>query len=255
MPSYYLLDHPNPNGDHFYRSRRGKVKACVVHITAMLQGTAGSDTSCERLARYAATTDRAVSWHSGSDADSSILLLPDDFTAFHVRGYNSSTIGHEINKVDVTWGDEDPIWVTQTLTQAADCLRPRLKALGIPLRKATKSELDRAISSGTAPVGLVSHSDLDPTRRRDPGADFPWARFLAMLEGVPTPTYITSEDNMAVIAKGSDNKKYLTDLVSIKRWIRRAPTVDALKADGIREIMDPEFDNILRDLPDGPEVP
>lgn len=251
---YYLLDHPNPNGDHFYRSRRKPVKACVIHITAMLQGVAGNDTSCERLARYAATTDRAVSWHSGSDADSSILLLPDSYTAFHVRGYNSSTIGHEINKVDISWSDEDPAWVTQTLTQAANCLRPRLKALGIPLRKATKAELDRAISSGTAPVGLVSHSDLDPTRRRDPGADFPWSRFLTMLEGAPSP-FIIKEDNMAVIAKGSDSKKYLTDLVSIKRWIRRAATVDALRADGIREIQDNELDNVLRHLPDGPEVP
>lgn len=188
--TYYLLDNPNPNGPNYYKTRRGSVLACVVHVTAGLQDTdGGPDSSAEKTARYAATTDRAVSWHSSSDSDSNFLLLPDSYTAFQCVGYNSRTIGHEISKTDVVWGDENPEWVKRTLFNAAESLRPRLKTLGIPLRHATKAELDHAIAVNGKPVGLVAHSDLDPTRRRDPGADFPWTRFLNLLVGTtPTPT-------------------------------------------------------------------
>lgn len=185
---YLLLDEPNPHGPHFYDSRRGSVLACVVHITAGLQGApSGVDRSAEQTARYAATTERKVSWHSGSDRDSSVLLLPDTYTAFQCQGYNSRTIGHEISKADISWADEDPTWVTRTLEMAAVSLRPRLKALGIPIRQATRAELDRAIAEGGGPVGLIGHAALDPTRRRDPGADSPWARFLKLLQTSPAP--------------------------------------------------------------------
>lgn len=188
MGDFYLLDHPNPHGQHFYRTRRGSVLACVIHITASLEDLDGvDDSSAERIARYAATTERAVSWHSGSDSDSHLRLLPDTYTAFHVKGYNSRTIGHEINKVNVDWESVPDAWVTSTLENAADCLRHRLKGLQIPLRWATKDELDRAIRVGGKPVGLIDHESLDPTRRRDPGRNFPRQRFLDLLAETPTP--------------------------------------------------------------------
>lgn len=182
---YYLLDRDTRRGS-YYTTRRGSVLAVVMHVTAGLQGRpTGADSSAEQTAKYAATTDRAVSWHSGSDTDSHLQLLPDSYTAFHVQGYNSRTVGHEISKRDVVWADEDPGWVTETLTQAADCLRPRVAALGIPLRWATRDELDRAIATNGRPVGFVDHSALDPSRRSDPGKDFPRARFLSLFAAVP----------------------------------------------------------------------
>lgn len=201
---YYLLDHPNPhapkraNGVRMFAyptrkvpaGTRHPVLAAVVHITAGLQDDDHdyrSDSSAEDTARYAATTERSVSWQSGSDANSSLLLLPDDYTAFQCVGYNSRTIGHEISKRDITWADEDPKWVSLTLQEAADCLRPRLKKLHIPIKHATKSELDRAITTNGNPVGLVDHSRLDPDRRRDPGPDFPWIKFLLLLAQTPVP--------------------------------------------------------------------
>lgn len=186
--SYFLLDNPNPNGRHYYASRRGSVLACVVHITAGLEDLDGvDDHSAEKTARYAATTSRQVSWHSGSDTDSRLLLLPDSYTAFHVKGYNSRTIGHEISKTDVDWAKMPESWVAATLFQAAESLRPRLKTLFIPIRHAAKSELDWAIAVGGKPVGLIDHELLDPTRRKDPGRNFPWVRFLDLLKGSPTP--------------------------------------------------------------------
>lgn len=186
---YYLLDHPNPNGRHYYTSRRGPLLAIVVHVTAGLQDQdlQGVDISAEAAARYAASTVREVSWHSGSDSDSFVKLLPASYTAWHVHGYNSATYGHEISKLDVTWSDEPPRWVVATLEQAAAGLAPVARAYGIPVRQATRAELDRAIATGGPPVGFIGHEPLDPDRRRDPGRDFPWTRFLdlvrAALEG------------------------------------------------------------------------
>lgn len=191
--SYYLLDHPNPHKDHFYATRRGSVLAIVVHITAGLEDLdTNADQSAEATARYAATTPKSVSWHSGSDTDSSLDLLPAEYTAFHVKGYNSRTYGHEISKAHTDWSTMDPVWVTATLTRAADHLGPIAKRLGIPLRWATRAELDHAIATNGDPVGFIDHHQLDPDRRSDPGLTrsgdtFPRDRFLGMMADEPEP--------------------------------------------------------------------
>lgn len=186
--SYYLLDHPNPNGDHFYRSRKHEPSLFVIHCTAGLEDLdALDDHSAEQTAKYAATTRRQASWHSGSDTDSSILLLPDSYTAWHCRGYNSRSVGHEISKQTTDWvNDVSPVWVEKTLREAARCVAPRATRLKIPFRKITQAQAD----SGAR--GFLSHWELDETRRNDPGRTpkgdtFPWTRFLSYCTQVGRP--------------------------------------------------------------------
>jgi hypothetical protein len=184
---FYLLDNQRA-ATNFYRSRRGPILGIVVHCTAGLQGRpTGADSSAEQTAKYALNTTRKVSWHSGSDRDSHLRLLPDEYVAWHCAGANTHTIGHEISKHDTTWADEDPAWVEQTLQQAADCLRLRALRWRIPLRRASVDELRRSVADGGPPVGFLAHSDLDPARRYDPGVDFPWARFLALMANAEPP--------------------------------------------------------------------
>lgn len=180
---YYLLDHRNPHADHFYRPpRRNPVLAVVLHITAGLEDLDGQDDqSAEKTAAYAASTDRPVSWHLAADSDTWFSLLPSTYTAFHCKGYNSSTVGIEISKANTDWGSAPASWVTRTLENAAAALRSVLAANHIPARRATRAELDRAIAAGGPPVGLIGHADLDPDRRTDPGAGFPWDRFIDLL--------------------------------------------------------------------------
>lgn len=218
----YLLEHPNRyhlgGTPHFYATRRGRVLAIVVHITAGLEDLdATDDHSAEQTARYAATTDRQVSWHSGSDADSAFDLLPAGYTAFHVHGYNSHTYGHEISKAHPDWRHMPEPWRTRTLTNAAQHLAPKAAELGAPRRHATRAELDHAIATGGAPVGFIGHWELDPDRRSDPGLvrsvgdTFPWTEFFALMgadiEEDPLAAF-TMDDLIAAATAGTNRAHY-----------------------------------------------
>lgn len=183
---YYLLDNRNPNGNHFYTSRALRLTAIVMHITAGLEDLdAENDHSCENTSRYAATTDRQVSWHGSSDSDSNMELLPPWFTAWHASNYNSSTYGWEICKRHTDWRTVPPLWVERTLRQTAKGLMPIVRDYKIPLRKATRAEVDRARATGV-PCGFISHAELQPEDRTDPGwvrsvDTFPWGRLFELI--------------------------------------------------------------------------
>lgn len=199
---YYLLDNPNPHGSHFYSSRRAKPRVIVLHITAGLEDIdmIGRDASAEQTARYAATTEREVSWHAGADSDSWLSLLPASYTAWHASAYNSISWGLEISKRDTTWSDEPEAWVEATLRNAAAACRAVAERYGIPLRLLTRAQVDAGMS------GFTYHMWLDPTRRSDPGKDFPINRFFALMRG-------EEEDDMA--GEGKEILALLTDTLTI----------------------------------------
>lgn len=182
--AFPLLSNP---AKHFYTTRNGGTQVIVLHVTAGLQDLdmAGADQSAEGTNRYGATTDRPASWHTCVDSDTIAPALPDTYTAFHCKGYNSRSLGLEISNADARWDNKPRGWTAATLKNAAKVCWEWEKKYGIPRRLLTKAQVD----SGAK--GYTFHSFLDPARRRDPGTTFPWDQFtsyLAALDGAPTTT-------------------------------------------------------------------
>ena len=179
---YYLLDHPNPHGPHYNRTRRVPLRVILMHITAGGEDFVGADNSAENVVRYAATTTRQVSWHASVDSDSIIELLPPDYAAWHVRNYYDWCYGIEISKRTTNWRGLPEPWRTNTLRNAATIAGKIARRYDIPFRHITGSE---AINGRK---GFTSHWRLDPSRRDDPGRyqgvdTFPWREFLTMAAG------------------------------------------------------------------------
>ena len=235
-PVTYLLDRHVAHGPKWYDTRRLPILAIVEHITAGLEGVAATDDqSAERTAAYAATTDRKVSWHQGTDTDSNLVLLPDDHTAFHCAGYNSCTLGRELSKRHTDWRTMPRHWVQATLGNAAPNDAEWCRKHNIPVRKASRRELDDAIAhyraTGQArPVGFIGHGELDPARRIDPGFvrsvdTFPWHSYLELVARHLTPP--TEDDTMVddIIGLHSayfgvlpGTKAWTTDVIASMNW-------------------------------------
>jgi hypothetical protein len=193
--TYYLLDHPNPNGQHYSTSRNGvPIRGIVIHTAENVADTIGPDGGAESVANYGATAARSVSWHATVDKDSIIPMLPDHYKAYHVIGYNESTLGIEQACQASGWATYPPDWVSGVLSNAAEVVRGWCVAHNIPVKRISKAEYDAGGS------GILAHADLDPSRRSDPGVGFPWDRFLNIVkEGVDV---MTSEE-IAAIAKAA----------------------------------------------------
>lgn len=195
MSDYLLIRSPNPNGQHYYSTRRtcqhGRrgPHLIVMHTSEQLPDYDPPDATSDSLSRYVRTTTRTVSWHSHVDSDSTVKVLPGAYTAFHVRGFNRCSLGLEMCIQARLWREaqqRSPAYVDGLLRRAAAQVREWSSMYAIPLTRLTAGQVARD--------GLIGHVDLDPTRRSDPGRDFPWDRLLTLARGdAPLPT---EEDEM-----------------------------------------------------------
>lgn len=201
---FYFLDNPNPNGQHFYTSRRSEIAFVVVHTAENLPDFDPPDMGAERVAAYGARTDRNASWHQTVDSDSVVACLPDDHTAWHVKGYNSASLGVEIATQAHRWGDGPADWEAAVLQNTADVVGRWCIDYGIPAVKLSQAEVD------AGEKGLVSHSTLDPSRRSDPGIGFPWELLLekvqARIDGAAESASEEPEDEEPKPTKKSKKK-------------------------------------------------
>jgi len=186
---YYLLDNPNPNGDHFTRTSVRQIRGVVIHTAENVADTIGPDGGAESVANYGATAARSVSWHATVDKDSIIYMLPDEYTAYHVIGYNATTLGIEQACQSAKWAEYPDDWVEATLNNTAKVVREWCKKYNIPMVRITKAEFD------AGGKGILAHADLDPARRSDPGRTFPWDRFLQKVTG---ESMVTPEEVKAI---------------------------------------------------------
>lgn len=180
MSNYYLLNNSNPNakgGFHGYASRNKPVSAIVIHTA---ENNPGSN-SAVAIGQYFSRTSRQASYHTVVDSSQALRLLPWGYTAFHVRGANSWTLGLSFATRAALWG-RHPAWDAQAIEHGAKEAAAMAKKYNIPVRLISAEDARRGVR------GFTTHAAMDPGRRSDPGAGFPMQRFLDR-----TRFYLTGE--------------------------------------------------------------
>lgn len=185
----------NPNGaapnGAFYgaRSRSDDIQLLVLHTGELDPDLTGEDSAAARLSRYMGSQSRGVSWHTTVDSDSVHHELPGEWTAYHVRGWNSKSVGIEMATKHNLWPSLPPDHVEGLIETAARAAARYCHDYDLPARQIESLE-----EAQQGARGIVAHSTLDPGRRQDPGPEFPWDRFLERVL-----TYI---DAVAIVAIG-----------------------------------------------------
>ena len=184
---YYLLDHWAPPAGTKMRApwrttRQGHLlRAVTWHTAESGADLEGEDTDAERLARYFASgpsDGRTVSAHFVSDRDSHIQLLPAEYTAWHARPFKANwrTVGLEIAGDANMWGRLTDEQTNAYLVEAAAAIAPTMLKYRIPPVWITPHQLDEGQK------GMLTHAQLDPSRRSDPGPEFPFERAAEMVK-------------------------------------------------------------------------
>ena len=160
-----ILDTPSPNFDE----RLLPISMIVLHYTGMQDSASAIARLCDAEAK--------VSSHYVVDEDGTVLrLVPEDKRAWHAgrshwRGttdINSASVGIEIVNPGHEFGYRP-------------FAGPQIDAV-IRLVAAIKER--HAITRGN----VVGHSDIAPTRKRDPGELFPWSKLAKLRLALPRPT-------------------------------------------------------------------
>ena len=121
MTRYYLLDHP-PASQQFYPPPRanGLTGGIVLHTTESPKQRIGADNGAINIAAFISRRSDPGSYHCIVDSGSTVLLVPDNYTAFHVaaNGYNSRTwgISFACRSTELALDDE---WTQLAMKQAA----------------------------------------------------------------------------------------------------------------------------------------
>lgn len=196
---YYNLDHhvsrtkprKSGSGRPWYPSRSKPIQIGVIHTAESLPDFVGADTGAEAVSKYGATTERA-SWHDTIDSDSWVRNLPHEYTAFHVKGYNSKAVGLEIATKAAMWVDTPMGWRYATLDRVAAWVAEVSRRHNLPIRYLSKAQVDSGLK------GFTGHGLLDPARRSDPGDAFPWDYVLdkakEIIEVPPEPRYVDRDE-------------------------------------------------------------
>ena len=232
--AYYLLENENPNapvrsdGRRYwgYPTRLGGVQPSYIalHTAENAVDLVPPDTGAERIANYFTGSTRPASYHTIVDTDTRIDLLPTSYTAFHVRGYNAAGLGLSMATRAAKWDEIPDYHVERLLNAAATVAAEWCVEFDIPVRFVTKAELDAGVD------GITGHTNLDPTRRYDPG--FGSGQWTDWLERVQREVDRMAATNVLRIGHAGHAVTGVQN--ALNNWIRELGlSLEPLEVDGV----------------------
>lgn len=247
---YYLLDNP-PARKQFYAPPRANplTGGVAVHTSESVYDNVGTDTGAENVAGFISRrTDGPGSYHRIVDADSTVALLPDDYTAFHVAtsGYNSRTWGIAL-ACRTTDLDPDDDWTKAAFARLAREIvdfwvrngwEPNLNARWLPLSQTL-----------TMP-GLFHHGDVQSDR------DDAWEvhpqkpKLQALLLTYIFDVLDNPEDEVPepkLLLRDKNGKVWLTQGIS-KVHVPSPAHADLLRYIGVKDNTGPDSTQLLETL-------
>ena len=200
MTRYYLLDHP-PASQQFYPPPRanGLTGGVVIHTTESPAQPVGADDGAVSVAGFISRRSDPGSYHCIVDSGSTVLLLPDNYTAFHVaaNGYNSRTWGISF-ACRSTQLDVNAEWTKRAMRQAAAAIvgfwtRNGFDPVAAAVMRPAADVLNRP--------GLTTHGDAQPWDRSDAWTRHPQrlaleALLLAEIAAIVNPPVPEEDDDV-----------------------------------------------------------
>lgn len=196
---YLLSERTNPNSRERdngvrwwgYAHRRGgtdAIRVIGIHTTE----SPPSPASALNVAKWQAYTAPAPSSYNVLvDSDHRVRTVLDSQVAFHIRSFNTPSVGLSFATYATWWG-KYPTWDEEALVRGAEQAREWVEQYDIPLRWLTR----RQALNGER--GFVRHSVMDPDRRSDPGNRFPSQTFFDLIRNGKKPATNWLEELMAV---------------------------------------------------------
>lgn len=180
MPDAYLREHPNPHMRQYSARKQEPSGVVAVHTAENTPDDVATDGGAEAVARYETVRTTPGSYHDLVDSDSAINLVRYEDAAWHDgTGTNHHSYGVSVATTAAWWPYAPKAWRDGAIEQAAQAAARyahwlyKRNGIKIPAKRITADEARRKVP------GFVSHGQLDPGRRTDPGEHFPWQMFLA----------------------------------------------------------------------------
>lgn len=179
-PPAWLVTHP-PARSQYRHPRRGEPSGVVaVHTAENTPDYVAFDGGAEAVANFIRNRDTPGSYCDLVDSDSCMHLVRYMDEAFHDgTGTNSHSYGLSVATRADVWPLAPQAWRDGAIEQAAQAAARYASWLHARSGIVIPGERINAAQARVRRPGFVTHAELDPTRRSDPGQHFPWDQFLA----------------------------------------------------------------------------